>query len=250
MPPDAHTETAGAASPFYQYATLFGELQYALPRRKTLAWLARDAPAHPEALDWGCGNGHWSWFLTGLGIRTTGFAFEDSLAACLSEREFRFVAGNASEPTQLPFEDARFDAVFSIGVLEHVHETGGDQLASLMEIRRILKPGGHFFCFHLPNRFGVSEVLVRALRPWKEFAGHKPHSRTFRPKDIRSLTAHSGLHLEEQGAYNLLPRNMAAEKGVLAQSRRGTLALDTADRVLARLLPVVCNQLYFIACRP
>lgn len=85
MPPDAHTETAGSASPFYQYATLFGELQYALPGRKPLAWLERETPAQPEALDCGCGNGHWSWFLTGLGSRTTGFVFEDSLVRCLRE---------------------------------------------------------------------------------------------------------------------------------------------------------------------
>ena len=40
--------------------------------------------------------------------------------------------------TRLPFEDASFDAVLCIHVLEHV----GDDRAAVAELRRILRPGG------------------------------------------------------------------------------------------------------------
>ncbi|MBQ4132690.1 MAG: methyltransferase domain-containing protein [Desulfovibrionaceae bacterium] len=52
--------------------------------------------------------------------------------------------------------------MFSIGVFEHVHETGGDQLASLKEISRVLKPEGFFLCFHLPNKYSWVELGMQA----------------------------------------------------------------------------------------
>lgn len=36
-------------------------------------------------------------------------------------------------------------------------QCGGEELASLAEIRRILKPGGLFFCYHFPQKSGWVE---------------------------------------------------------------------------------------------
>ena len=47
----------------------------------------------------------------------------------------RFVAGSA---TEMPFPDSSFDAIWSIWVLEHIPEPE----RALMEMRRVLKPGG------------------------------------------------------------------------------------------------------------
>ena len=34
--------------------------------------------------------------------------------------------------------------LFSVGVLEHVHKAGGNARGSILELERVLKPGGHF----------------------------------------------------------------------------------------------------------
>ncbi len=53
---------------------------------------------------------------------------------------FRFF--QISEVPTIPFEDDSFDLVYAISVLSHIHSTWHQWL---MEIRRILKPGGTFF---------------------------------------------------------------------------------------------------------
>ena len=35
---------------------------------------------------------------------------------------------------------------------------------SLVEIRRVLKSGGHFLCFHLPNQYSYVEAVSRLAR--------------------------------------------------------------------------------------
>ncbi|PWK85699.1 methyltransferase family protein [Lentzea atacamensis] len=45
-----------------------------------------------------------------------------------------------ADATALPFEDGRFDAVLSCGMLHHV----GDWRAALAEVVRVLRPGGRF----------------------------------------------------------------------------------------------------------
>ena len=126
---------------FAQFGNLIKGLQYRVPHNAALSFLG---PGQ-EVLDWSCGNGHFSLFLTMHQVNTTGFSFGQGCPAALRHNElFHYVAGDTAEPVHIPFDDNKFDLVFSIGVLEHVHETGGDQAASLAEIHRILKPGGHF----------------------------------------------------------------------------------------------------------
>jgi SAM-dependent methyltransferase len=73
-----------------------------------------------------------------------------------------FVLGDA---TQLPFPDARFDAVTMFDLLEHV----ADDAAAIAEARRVLRPGG-FMLVSTPNetwRFPYHRAL-RTLVPTEE----------------------------------------------------------------------------------
>lgn len=82
--------------------------------------------------------------------------------------------------TGLPFEDATFDAVWSITVLEHVT----DPEAALAEMRRVLKPGGLIFlkaawhcrpwiCEGIPVRpyagLSIRQRWIKATLPVREW---------------------------------------------------------------------------------
>jgi len=109
-----------------QFRSLAGAAQY-----QNLWRLVRQyVPSGAEVLDWGAGTGHFSYFLCRAGYKATGYSLDDCLFQDLvAEFRYRFVRGR--DPVMLPFPDTCFDAVASVGVLEHVRETGGNELASL-----------------------------------------------------------------------------------------------------------------------
>jgi len=213
--------------------------QCRLPFREAL-----DRPSPRDTvLDWGCGNGHFSYFLTQRGVRTVGLSFEEAPAALVGEPLFQHVRHD--EPVGLPFSDAMFDAVASVGVLEHVHETGGDQRASLMELARVLKPGGTLLVFHLPNTFSWIECLVRQINPWLR----KPvfqHSRLFTRADVERLLP-PDLSIVECGRYNIIPRNPAnALPAWLRDSPSFVAGLNLLDDAVTAILPVFAQNWFFV----
>ena len=105
------------------------------------------------------------------------------------------------DPIHLPYEDESFDAVVSVGVLEHVRQFGGNEIKSLKEIHRILKKDGLFLCFHFPNKYSWIEALARRI-PSKHY-----HPYLFTKKDIYHLNQNVGLLVEELKGYAILPRN-------------------------------------------
>ena len=104
----------------------------------------------------------WSWegkrcldFGSGVGRALRHFAHEAEQAefwGCdIDGSSIRWSVQNLSPPFRffqigevptLPFEDSSFDLVYAVSVLSHIHTTWHQWL---MEIRRVLKPGGTFF---------------------------------------------------------------------------------------------------------
>ncbi|EGY25819.1 methyltransferase domain protein [Desulfovibrio sp. A2] len=233
----------GLRDVFPQYHNLLRALQYSIPHEKTLA----HTQPGMRVLDWGCGNGHFSWFLLRHAMHVTGYSFRDAPEILRNNPDFQHVRGSAKSPVELPFETASFDAVFSIGVLEHVHECGGSQLGSLREIARVLKPGGLFHCFHLPNTLSWVEQLCRVLKPVFGKKLHA-HTRLFNERDIRALCAETGFALLDLGRYNVLPRNQLAKLLPSLTMRPGFVStLDTLDETINGILPYFSQQWYFSA---
>lgn len=229
---------------FYQFDNKISAFQYAFPHEKANSSVSKDV----KVLDWGCGQGHFSCFLDYIGCKTSGYSFDGFPEALKGKKNFSYEVGNKASPIEIPFQDKTFDAVFSIGVLEHVHETGGDQLKSLNQIERILKKEGRFYCFHLPNKYSWVEAMISVIYKFTKVHGSAPHSKKFCKNDVEKLIKPSDFKLIEYHSYNFLPRNFTKKlfpKGV--HSKLFQFIFEKSDYILSKCLPFICNQSYFCA---
>jgi SAM-dependent methyltransferase len=229
-----------ACADLLQFRRLATAHQYRRLYRLVRRYLAPDA----TVLDWGCGNGHVSYGLSRMGYRVTGYAFDDFGLRRHLDDGYTFEQGNPEDPSGLPFPSGSFDAVMSVGVLEHVRETGGDEIASLLEIHRVLRPGGVFLCYHLPNRYSFIEAITRRIP--------STHSHRFRytMSDIEALCRRSGLELAEAKRYAALPRNLWHRfPPRIGDSTFVTAVWDAMDAVLETVLSPWCQNYLFAARR-
>jgi SAM-dependent methyltransferase len=232
-----------------QFVSLCAANQY----RKLYELTERHVTPGTEVLDWGCGRGHFSYFLIKRGFSVTAYSLEhpprifDALSATERER-LTFVHGELADSTRLPFSAGRFSAAFSVGVLEHVREEGGDEAASLRELRRVLADDGVFVCYHLPNRYSYIEAVSRRFG-----AGEKSrdfHRYRFTSLDIARLCREAGLSLTEEGRYGFLPRNSMNRLPIAVRNSPAlTFAVNRTDEWLEWLLPAIVQNHYFVAKR-
>jgi 2-polyprenyl-3-methyl-5-hydroxy-6-metoxy-1,4-benzoquinol methylase len=179
-----HPECSNIASPIglAQYVAIAAEVA------------ARSGPGC--VLDWGAGWGQTSLLLRANGARVVAYDVEDKGAALelLRGTDVRYVVTPGPE---LPFAAGEFDAVLNSGVLEHVEDEG----AALAELRRVLRPGGRLFTYHLPNRYAYTEWLGRRL-------GRFHHDRTYTRRQASAVFEHAGFRVESCRPFHVLPRNV------------------------------------------
>jgi ubiquinone/menaquinone biosynthesis C-methylase UbiE len=241
------------SDPAGQTVVQFRSLPSANQFRRLYAMVDQQLQAGSHVLDWGCGNGHFAFYLARQGFRVTAYAFdpEPAIFALLQpvERErISYVRGAADDPHTLPFGDSSFDCVFSIGVLEHVRETGGTEAVSMREIRRVLRPGGAFICYHLPNRFSYIEALSRLIHGPQDPASRIYHDWRFDAAQIRSLCEEAGLVITKLQRYGALPRNMFARlPATLRESRRFASTVNFVELALEPVMGPLVQNYAFVA---
>lgn len=194
-------------------------------------------------LDWGAGSGHFSYFLLRMGFRVDAYGFdnEPTFADEFKQENFTFTFGDKEDPVGLPYPDEAFDMVSSIGVLEHVRYTGGNELGSLLELARTLKPNGKLVCFHLPNKYSWIEFLLRRLGRWS-------HDYRYTLRQIEHLLSDAGFDLIEVQQYGALPRNMfwwlLRGRG---ESEKVASIYDAIDSALSMALRPITQNYAFVA---
>ncbi len=150
-------------------------------------------------LDWGCGYGQVSWLLKRRGLSVFSCDVEErpvrNSIEPLKDMDIRYL----QDPLRLPYESGTFGGVLSVGVLEHVGVENVE--ASLEEVRRVLRPGGLFFVFMLPNKFSWAEFIADV----RGVSVH-PDKYTFR-RASRLMGEHS-LRVRRKWRRNVLPRNL------------------------------------------
>ena len=152
-------------------------------------------------LDWGCGYGHMSWLLRRRGFDVVGLTapdennLSDSWNLLIREQGLEVIV--ADDEVVLPFEDASFDVVLSCGVLEHVPDEAG----SAREIARVLKPGGYFFVYQLPNRLSAVEWLSERLIG-------VAHERRYARREVEALLTGAGFRVVSQRYGSMIPKNL------------------------------------------
>lgn len=190
-------------------------------------------------LDWGCGYGQVSWLLQRRGVSVVSYDVEKRPAR---ERIAPLKSINVeygTDPVRLPYASSSAGAVLSVGVLEHVPDMNG----SLREINRVLRPGGLFFIFMLPNRYSWAEWIAD-----RRHTSAHPVKFTFRT--ATDLLGTYGFDVERRWKRNFLPRNLTGF-GPRFKRAYGSFyrQIELLDKPLSNIPPtsILSGVLEFIA---
>ena len=166
-------------------------------------------PSH-TVLDIGCSNGQMLNFIkrrygaSGTGIDLSAAAVESAL---LRNPGSSFLVAGADRA--LPFKEASFDRVVCFDVVEHLENPS----RLMIEIRRVLKPGGKAL-FHIPVsdiRGSMDWWLLRfypsGQKQMMSDAGHD-YAMMLSKRGYEKLATASGLHVTFSRRYNALLQNI------------------------------------------
>lgn len=153
------------------------ELKWSSPTsfrlRQSLQALS-NIPAGGRVLELGCGAGQFIRAVKKNRPELDCYGCDISQSAIdLAKKENDGISYDLNESAKMPYQDNFFDAVLIYDVLEHVDNVN----AVLLEIKRVLKTGGIFYCFvpcegdwlsywNLLEKFRLKKDLT------KKYAGH------------------------------------------------------------------------------
>jgi SAM-dependent methyltransferase len=168
-------------------------------------------PVAATILDAGCGSGRTLVELVDYGRQVSGIELNTDAAELARGRDLGEVRVGRLE--ELPWDDATFDLITCLDVIEHVP----DDVAALVELRRVARPGGWLL---------VTVPAYQALWSRHDEANH--HYRRYSRASLRGAARSAGWQIERVSSFNTLLLAPAAAVR-LAQRRMRRDNADTND---------------------
>src|SRR4029079_10963853 len=112
----------------------------------------------------------------------------------------RCLRGAVADVRDLPFRDGSFDAVYSMGTIEHFDETE----RAVGEIARVLKPGGRAIV-GVPNRHDpfLRPLLARGLQAFGLYA--YGYEKSYSRRGLREMLERAGFSVVAETAILFIP---------------------------------------------
>jgi ubiquinone/menaquinone biosynthesis C-methylase UbiE len=176
------------------------------PRLARAVRLARIRPGH-RCLDVGTGRGEVVFHAAMAGAEAVGIDYSDSSLDIAREAlgsypdEVRnrctFVA---MDSRKLAYDDAHFDRIFMLDLVEHLYPEGLAQ--TLVEAHRVLKPGGLLIVHTEPNR-NYAALAVRAFQSPRLGRLVRPLTRALTGSAVPFSPYRQAMHVNEQSPDSL-----------------------------------------------
>lgn len=158
--------------------------------RFVVAQTRRHLKPGSTVLDAGCGTSATIYGLSRAGFSAVGadWAIRTLIAAKNVCPELRL---QQADVRRLPYRDAAFDAVWSLGVIEHFYEGYGQVLR---EAARVLKPGGFLF-LTVPTISPLRAFKIKqAMYPhWSDTQRDSFYQFVFHASDVLAAAQHENL---------------------------------------------------------
>lgn len=169
------------------------EDELTFPKRMAAA-LSAVGPGPKRVLDFGCGTGAGSKLLIAAGHTVTGVDASESGIQLARAQVPSGTFHHLDDESDLPFENATFDACVCTEVIEHLLDVRG----FLSEMHRVLVPGGILF-ITTPYHGWLKNLLLITMNFDRHFNATGEHIRFFsRPSLVACLTE-AGFQVEQFG---------------------------------------------------